>query len=93
MVELWEWEIDTNKLNPILDPLTIITNIINKEVDELMLVVNTIIENNVIIKSSILNNIRIILFRHQHILIILEIIMIFIRLIFRIFYIQSRYFY
>lgn len=69
---MWEWDIDTIKLNPILDPLAIIVNMINKEEREVE--INELdrkkyVEIN---NSSILNNMEIIFFRHQHILKILK---------------------
>lgn len=81
--DLCKWDIDTRRLRPILDPLTIITNIIsNDEIDHVDIV--SIKEvNNDIISISKLNNIKIIFFRHQHILSILIIIMINIKFIFR----------
>lgn len=80
---MWRWEIETNNLNPKLDPLTIIANIISK--DEIEDKGNSIIivVNKDIINISNLNNIKIILFRHQHILNILIIIIIRRRLIYR----------
>lgn len=62
-------------LRPNLDPLTIITSIINSdEIDKIDIFIIKIM-NNDIINNSILNNIKIIFFRHQHILITLIIIM------------------
>lgn len=65
---------DTNRLNPILDPLTIIASIISKKEYEDKDNISIIAVNSDIINISSLNNIRIILFRHQHILSVLIII-------------------
>lgn len=78
MEELWEWDIDTSNLNAILDPLTINTNIIsNDDNDDIDKFIESDV-NKVIIKSSSLNIIRMIFFRHQHILVILMVIIIFV---------------
>lgn len=68
MEELWEWDNDTNKLNPILDPLVIKTNIIKE--DDMEIIEMDIVkkEYKEINKNSILNNIKMMFFRHQHIL-------------------------
>lgn len=88
--ELWECDIETNNLKAILDPLTIKTNIISKDdVEEYERFIEREV-NKVIISNSNLNIIKIIFFRHQHILIILIVIIILV--IKDIFYIQSRYF-
>ena len=76
--ELCVYDIDTNNLKAILDPLTINTNIINKDNIEDVAIYIDIKVNNVIINSSNLNIIKIIFFRHQQILKILIINMIFI---------------
>lgn len=70
--ELWEWDIEINNLNPILEPLTIITNIINKEGREIDNKLEDREKYNEISISSRLNSIIIMFFRHQHILIILS---------------------
>lgn len=72
---------EINMLKPNLDPLTIITNIINNEDDEDCSEDNIIIRNNDIIRSSNLNSMGIINFRHQHILIILIIMVVLIKVI------------
>lgn len=91
--ELCECDIETNNLNPALDPLTIIVNIISRDERDLWEIDIDIFVNSDIINNSSLRSIGIIFFRHQHILAILVMIIIFIiLLIFRIFYIQSRYF-
>lgn len=79
--ELCECDIDTNNLRPALDPLTIIVNIINKEDTDLWEIDIDIFVNNDIINNSNLSNIGIIFFRHQHILAILVMIIIFIILL------------
>lgn len=66
---------DTSSLRPKLEPLTIIASIISKDEIEAKDII-IIAVNKDIINISRLNNIRIILFRHQHILNILIIIMI-----------------
>lgn len=70
--ELCELDMVTNNLSPILDPATIIVNIINKDDKEIW--DNDILkkENNEISINSSLSNIVIIFFRHQHILKILK---------------------
>lgn len=74
--ELCKCEIETNNLRPNLDPLTIIANIINRdEIEDKGITIIIVVNKDIIIISK-LNNIRIILFRHQHILNILIIIMI-----------------
>lgn len=88
--ELCECDKLTNNLSPILDPLTIMVNMISNDDSDIKDVDKDILMNNDIINSSNLKSIGIILFRHQHILIILTVIIIL--MIFRIFYIQSRYF-
>lgn len=76
--ELCEWDNETKRLKAILDPLTIITNIIiNINMDDNERFIHIII-NKVIINISNLNIIIIIFFRHQHILINLIINIIFI---------------
>lgn len=90
--ELWEWDIEINNLSPSLDPLTINTNIIIIEDKDINGIMYDKVKYNVIRNNSKLNNIIIILFRHQHILKILSNIIIIIKFIWRIFYIQSRYF-
>lgn len=35
--ELWEWDIEINRLRPILEPLTIITNIISKDGNDIVI--------------------------------------------------------
>lgn len=79
--ELWEFDIDTNKLNPILDLLTIVINIgIILKIDIILILIIMIIKiDNT--NNSRLNRIKIIFFRHQHILEILIITMIFINVI------------
>lgn len=59
---------DTNNLKPNLEPLTIIANITNKdEIDDKEIIVIRIV-NKDIINISKLRSIKMILFRHQHIL-------------------------
>lgn len=70
---------EINSLKPVLDPLIIIANInkreYNDDVDS-----NMIMSVNIdIISNSSLNNIMIMFFRHQHILIILIIIRVFMK--------------
>lgn len=77
--ELWENDIDTKSLNPNLEPLTIIANIIRREDKDDIDIYIDIIVNSDIINISNLNNIKIIFFRHQHILRNLIIIIIFIK--------------
>lgn len=67
--DLWEWEIDTRSLSPILDPLTIIVKIISNVNGGDILNENDIVINIVIRSSSNLNRSMIMFFRHQHILI------------------------
>lgn len=76
--ELCECDKDTRSLKAILDPLTIIVNIIiNISMEDNGIFIDTII-NKVIINISSLNIIIMIFFRHQHILINLIISMIFV---------------
>lgn len=76
--ELCECDNETKRLKAILDPLTIITNIIiNINMDDNERFIHIII-NKVIINISNLNIIIMIFFRHQHILINLIINIIFI---------------
>lgn len=90
--ELWEWDIAINSLNPNLEPITIITNMNIREDKDINEIEYDREKYNVIKSNSNLNNIIIILFRHQHILIILKMIIIIVKFIFEFFYIQSRYF-
>lgn len=73
--ELCECEIETSRLNPILDPLTIIANIIKRDDTDDIEIVFIMIVNIDIINNSNLRSIRIIFFRHQHNLAVLIIIM------------------
>lgn len=66
--------IEISSLKPNLEPLTIITNIISNEDNEIIVIQQTIKKNMEINKSSNLKSIEIIFFRHQHILKILIII-------------------
>lgn len=73
----------TRSLRPNLDPLTIIANIINKDIIDDDVIIISIIMNRVIIIISNLRSIKMIFFRHQHILIVPIIIMNIIILILR----------
>lgn len=76
--ELCEWDIEISNLIAIEEPLTIIINIINNIDIENIDIFIVIIINKEIINISSLNIIKIIFFRHQHILIILIKIIIFV---------------
>lgn len=70
--ELCEFDIDTNSVRPILDPATIIVNIISKEDIEICKNEILIKENSEININSNLRSIKRIFFCHQHILKILR---------------------
>lgn len=91
LVEFCNRERATIILIPIEDPIAIITsiNIEYKEIGDIEFEVKIV--NKIINNISILNNIKIIFFRHQHSLIRLIINKIFIKIL-RYFYIQSRCF-
>lgn len=63
---------EIRSLNPILDPLTIITNIIINDGREIFEIEKDKEKNKVININSNLNSKIMIFFRHQHILIILK---------------------
>lgn len=78
--ELCECDIATNNLSPVLDPVAIIVNIIRRDDSDLCEVDRAILVYRDIISNSNLRSIGIIFLRHQHILIILVMIIIFIML-------------
>lgn len=78
---MWDRDNEISNLKPILDPLAIRTSIIRSDDNEIDVNDKVINEYNEINVSSNLNNIKIIFFRHQHILIILKVIIITLRLI------------
>jgi len=69
--DLWVWHIATNRLRPILDPLTINVRIMNNDNEGDNLRENDRFMNIEINMSSNLRRSMIMFFRHQHILIIL----------------------
>lgn len=75
------WDIATNNLSPILDPLTIKVKIISRVKFEDSLSDMAIVINKEINNSSNLISIMMIFFRHQHILISLIVIIIFMNII------------
>lgn len=73
---MWDRDKDTNNPSPILDPLAIITSIINKDDNEINEKDDDKKKYSEINNSSSLSNIGMIFFRHQHILRILNVIIV-----------------
>lgn len=70
--ELWDRDRDTSNPKPILDPLAIITNIIKRDDKEINEKEEDMKKYNEINNNSSLRSIGIMFFRHQHILKILN---------------------
>lgn len=78
--DLWEWDMATRSLRPILDPLTIKVRIIRRDKGGDILNDIDIVMNKVINISSKLKRSIIMFFRHQHSLINLINIIVFIKI-------------